>query len=183
MVKSITQIIPQIEVPEWYAIAFGSLVALWLGYRIAMKILGVLSVLVSLLFWKFLVYPRLHLRHHRPGQTNPLRLFVIVLYLTINGLCMGLPVGTTSQVASRSGILSTINLVSLFTGSRLSLAADALGWSLRAQMVAHKWVGLLVTGQALLHSASSLAMPHWDELHVTGIVVGIVHPLASSATY
>jgi hypothetical protein len=45
-----------------------------------------------------------------------------------------LGVKPTTEAATRSGVLSIINILTIITGSRLSLAADLLGMLLRVSI-------------------------------------------------
>jgi len=66
-----------------------------------------------------------------------------------------------------------INLIPLLTGTRFSLAADTLGFSLRTQASLHKWLGLIATCEAIIHSVASFLPLAWDRAQVWGTIVSV----------
>jgi hypothetical protein len=89
---------------------------------------------------------------------------------------MGIRVKSTTEAARRSGSLSVINLLSLFTGSRLSLVAGLLGISLPSQLLVQRCISVHATVQGILHSAVAIFGPlqgPWDDFRTFGAVVSM----------
>jgi hypothetical protein len=126
-----------------------------------------------------LVYPIILGGDAQIGSLTRLELLLLGLYVATNALCMGLGVKSTTEAATRSGVLSVINLLPLFAGSQLSLVADLLGISLRSQLLLHRCVGMLATGQAILHSTVAIFGPlqgPWENFRTFGAMVSTGHP-------
>lgn len=72
-------------------------------------------------------------------------------YIFLNGFCMGLSIKNHSDLIIRLGTMTSINVIPLFLGSRTSLVADFLGFSLHTYYLTHHWIGRVVIIQNLLH--------------------------------
>ncbi|KAK7915330.1 hypothetical protein LTR80_012208, partial [Exophiala xenobiotica] len=96
----------------------------------------------------------------------------VVLYVTANAICMSMRVNDLAEVAMRSGILATINLVPLLVGIQLSDVADFLGITLRMPKIMHRWIGCMTLVEATIHiiaRALTAGLP-WNSLVKSGTV-------------
>ena len=159
---------------EWYGIGLGGLLATWILYRLAAKMSRLLIINVSFSFFRHLSYPKEIGRMTLRGDVTRLQLLVLVMFVSSNIVCMALKVKSLTQLSSRTALLSLVNLIPLFAGSRLSLAADTLGVSLRTQNRMHTLLGLVSGLQALIHSGISIAdrsFTTWNEFTISGFTV------------
>lgn len=159
---------------EWYGAGLGLFFAVWIIYRITSRLLRLLLAGVSFFLLKHLFYPRGIGRGAWWGDISRFQMLAVVSYILANAICMAWGFKSLAQFSSRVAFLSTINLVPLFAGSQLSLAADTLGVSLRTQIRMHTWMGLMSSVQAVLHSVLSVthrSFDGWDEFTISGITV------------
>ena len=131
---------------------------------------------ITVLFLKHLFYSNLA---HRAWVIRVTRFHILclALYLTGNIVCMCTGVGQNRErIGSRVDILSTINLIPLLTGTRLSLTADTLGISLRSHISLHRWIGIISTIQAVIHVLflGDRNFREWDLFKISGAVVSMV---------
>jgi hypothetical protein len=162
----------------WYGAILALGFTLWISYRLVRWIAGFATLLFSYFLLKHLVYPNTLGSSVRISSLTRLEMLFLGLYVLTNALCMGLGVKSTTDAATRSGVLSVINLVPLFAGSRLGLLADLLGVSLRSQLLLHRYMGMLATVQGILHSAVAIFGPTrgpWDGFRIFGAVVSVGH--------
>jgi hypothetical protein len=73
------------------------------------------------------------------------------LVIAANAVALVLNVKTTSDMATRSGMVTTINLALLLAGSQFDIVASIQGDSLRSQITMHRHLSLATTVAAILH--------------------------------
>lgn len=97
----------------------------------------------------------------------------LAVYAISNAVAMSLHVENRAQVGARSGIIATVNMISLLTGTRLSGVADILGVSLRTQATIHRWVGCMTVITSGVHIVISILEVglSWTMLQVCGTIV------------
>lgn len=159
---------------QWYGIGLGSIFALWILYRVGQRLLSLLLTGASFAFFRYLVLPHDIFGMNTWGDISRFQLLLLLLFLAANVFCVAWGTQNIPQANSRVALLSLANLIPLFAGSRLSLAADALGVSLRTQHRMHRWFGILSALQAGVHSALSVAdrsFTDWNEFTISGLVV------------
>jgi hypothetical protein len=164
------------DVTVWYGAILAAGFALWVVYRLTRWLLGSAAMLLTYFLLRHLVYPNTLGSSARIGGLTRLELLLVGICLVTNALCMGLGVKSTTEAATRSGVLSVINLIPLFAGSRLGLVADLLGVSLRTQLLMHRFIGVLATVQGILHSTLVVVGPlhgPWDDVRTFGTVVRV----------
>ena len=125
---------------------------------------------------RHLVYPNTLRRSAWVSSLTRLEMLLLCFYVAGNALCMGVGVESTAEAATRSGLLSVINLIPLFAGLWLGLVADLLGVSLRSQLLLHKYMGMITTIQGAFYSAVAIFGPPrglWDRLYIFSAVVCI----------
>jgi hypothetical protein len=162
-----------LEVSEWYGVALGGVLMLWLLMRVSSYLFRKWAT------WSFryFVYPRLRYRWILIGGMSPVEILLLLLYIGSNGFCMAFRATSTSEVSSRAAILSTINMVPLMVGSRLSVAADLLGVANGSFTMLHRWIGLVSTVQGVTHtvlSVSDRAHFQWNSSNLFGFIVSQV---------
>jgi hypothetical protein len=159
---------------EWYGAGLGLLLAVWIIYRITSRLIRLLMVGASFFLLKHLFYAKGIGRGAWWSSVSRFQMLAVVIYVVANAICMAWGYKSVAQFSSRAAFLSITNLVPLFAGSQLSLAADALGISLRTQIRMHTWMGLMSSVQAVLHAVLSVihsSIDRWDEFTISGITV------------
>jgi hypothetical protein len=89
-------------------------------------------------------------------------------------------VRSLQEAASRSGFITTLSLIPLLAGSRLSFAANVTGLSRRTFQYLHNTFGFMVTAQLISHIVLSLATRKLNLNEVKdryGIIVRISPPM------
>jgi hypothetical protein len=105
-----------------------------------------LATLIFLYFLlKHLVYLNTLGRSVRIDNLIYLKILLFGLYVVSNALYIDLDIKLIIDIASRSKVLSAINLVFFFTGLRLGLVTDLLSVSLRSQLLLHRYINILIT--------------------------------------
>jgi Ferric reductase like transmembrane component len=163
-----------ISVTEWYGLALGSLFALWLLVRF-LTTMGYYAVpYITAGFLRHVAYLRLWSRLILLGGMSPFELLLLIIYLCSNGFCMAYRATSRDDISSRAAILSTINMIPLLVGSRLSMVARFLGLANRTYLLLHRWVGLLSAVQGVVHTilaVSNRATFQWNSSSLYGFIV------------
>ena len=161
--------------PLWYGLAFGLTATVWIAGKLLYALLCFLWSLGVENYLRRVAYPPI-LAESKIALTWQ-ELLWAVLYLTANGLCLGVRCTGRTELGSRAGILATINLVPLLVGTRLSTVADLLGLQLRKIASAHRWIGLVVVSEAIIHTILTLDWKKvtWDASKTCGIIVRSHH--------
>lgn len=166
---------------QWYGIAMATLAISWIVARFFCWAGPLLftwlafHVTMPLIPHKLLSrFIHLNLLDHFSLLTS-LTMFEVclALYAISNAVAMSLHVENRAQVGARSGIIATINLVSLLTGTRLSGVADILGVSLRTQGTIHGWVGCMTVVTSVVHIVISILKVglSWTMSQICGTIV------------
>lgn len=151
----------------WYAILYGSLLALLVFHR-----LSLLFQLSGLRIW---------LRHHllQPflfANVTRSQALLLFIYVILDVLVLVFPTQGQIELGWRAGLVSTLNLVPLFLAGRTNPFADLIGLPLHTYHFWHFWVGRVAVLQAPIHAGIVLA--RWsskkDVLTITGWVVSYV---------
>jgi hypothetical protein len=98
----------------------------------------------------------------------------ILLYVTGNGVCMGIGVRNVSDLMIRSGKIALVNMIPLFLGGRRRFVAGQLGVPLHVYYLAHHCVGRMAILQGVLHAILAITSDqpwHFDKRTVSGIAV------------
>lgn len=157
---------------QWYGIALAVLTISWILARFLCRVGPRLFKYLAFSVTRPL-FPRKFLDYF-PHFTS-LTLFEVglAIYAISNAVVMSLLVENRTQVGARSGILATINLASLLTGTRLSGVANILGVSLRTQAKIHRSVGFLTLATSIVHIVISIldGKLRWSTLVICGVIV------------
>lgn len=122
---------PAMNSGEWYGSGLGLFWGLWSIYRIMSRLLRLLLAGISFFLLKHLFYLTGISRGMWLGDISRFQILAVITYISANAVRMALGVSSLGQLSSRAALLATFNLIPLFAGSQLSLAADSLGISLR----------------------------------------------------
>ena len=78
-----------------------------------------------------------------------------------------------AEVAARSGILATINLVPLLVGTQLSDVAEFLGVTLHIPKIIHRWISCMTLLEGGIHIVINVraARLKWSTLEICGTIV------------
>lgn len=114
-------------------------------------------------------YPRLFQRHRFIGPWTYAEVAIRLLYLAANLLSILFGASAASEVATRAGSLSLINMVPVYFGIQMSFAADLHGVHLSKYRVIHTTTGCMSVLLGILH-----ALIHWSNRShdVFGLMVG-----------
>jgi hypothetical protein len=112
---------------------------------------------ISLWVSKKLTYPYLIQRHRFLGPWSRAGVLVHLIYIAVNGFCLGYGLPPVSIAGVRAGTLSLANLIPLFSGLHLSFLADLLGVSLSTYRLIHRSMAFMSFGLALFHVLVGIA--------------------------
>jgi hypothetical protein len=144
---------------HWYGLGLAFAIAAWVLVRALRRLCRFLAGVITYFCLRYLVYPILLSGFgYRLSWMDGI---ILVTFIGVNAFCIAFQTATVKDWSSRAGMVSMMNLVPLLTGTRFSLAADALGVSLRRQASLHKWLGLIATCEAVAHTVTSLPQPAW----------------------
>lgn len=137
-----------------YATALASAFALWILFRILVRLFHLAKLLLAVLVVKHLIYPYLYRRRHMVGVTTRFQVLAVMLFITGNVFSLATGVKSTTQVGSRAGTLAVVNLLGLLVSPRFSLLADSLGISSRSFVQIHRWIGRITMIHTIIHVLS-----------------------------
>jgi hypothetical protein len=161
----------EVSPPLWYGLALGLSVATWIAGRLLYAVVCFVWSLGVEHYLRYVAYPPVFALSDMAltGQ----QLLYTALYMTANGLCLGLKCSGGTELSSRAGTLATINLIPLLVGTRLSTVAELLALPLRTIAIAHRWIGFVFVLEAILHTILILGRGDvtWDALTICGVVV------------
>jgi hypothetical protein len=126
------------DIIQWYAVALAAIAALLIiSYLFGISI-GILHTYVTYHFFKHVFYPRVH--KYTGGITRYHALLVIAL-LVGNVLCLTVGTHERMEIAKRTGLLSTANLVPLALGTHMYSIISSCGLGYEAYSTIHRWIG------------------------------------------
>lgn len=164
-----------LDIPSWYSLVSACLIALWFLlftlYRVIRTVTSDWSFASSFIL-KHLLYPQLFPRIPVVGTATRFDVLVVFIYLLANLLIVIL--GPKAEIGARAATMSTVNVIPLLCGQRLSLVTKLLGISLRTSIGSHQWFGRTAVAQVLLHVIISLTGSNafnWTTANVSGLVV------------
>ncbi len=102
-----------------------------------------------------------------------LELGLVLVYLTLNGLALGLRLGEDNVLMeSKTALIASANLALIILGGPSSPFINFMQISLRSYHVARRWVGLVAIAEAYSHTGLILRrQQELTALTVSGIVV------------
>ncbi|KAH9905233.1 ferric reductase transmembrane component 3 [Xylariomycetidae sp. FL2044] len=145
------------DVPDWYALALGSLVASSIFAWLLLSIFPIVKSAVDRQVIKLLAHPRLSTYVHALDRVVTLGTVSLLILLIVNIFALSLHVHTVSEFMYRSGLVSSISLVPLFLGGQMNIIASRCGISLRTYTGMHRWLGRTAILDGLLHAVVALA--------------------------
>ena len=128
---------------------------------------------------KYVLYPVLIRRTFFSPPITRWFFLLSTLYLAATLTCTFLGASSKLEIASRAGVLSTINLVPLIMFRTLSSIADIIGIPLHISHIIHGSVASMVLLQTLLHVIMQLQQTTFDlrnSVHLWGMVVRTYRP-------
>lgn len=169
----VRKIVFSINITAWYGIILGTFFTIWLLYRVLSRILNMLRVFCTLFLLKHLIYPNLYPRMPFFNTITRFQSLIVVAFVAVNILCMTVGINSSDQIGKRAGLMSIINLIPLFTGSRLSTVANYLGISLRAYTRMHRYMARMAVLQGVVHTCLNVSRQQlkWDAFEISGVVV------------
>ncbi|KAF5973969.1 hypothetical protein FCOIX_8547 [Fusarium coicis] len=104
-----------------------------------------------------------------------LQISSLILFLAANGLLLGVGISDLAELEQRAAAIASANLMLVFLGGRTNVLADWVQIPLSIYYVGHRWIGVVATCEALLHSALALFRhKKFDALTKSGYVCGVV---------
>ena len=161
------------EITEAYAIAAGGvfLIFIFINFR---PYIARLRATAALLTDKYLTYPQVLRRHRFLGPWSGASVFLQLLYISVNALCLGFGASSIWTVGLRAANLSLINLIPLFAGPHLSLLADLLDITLRMFRRFHRSARLMSFVLLVLHILTMVAKRTSFSLHNPENLFGLI---------
>lgn len=142
------------DVTQFYAIAAGGCIALLFIVHTLIRLSWLFKPCVALLR-KYFLYPLLLRRHRLLGPWTRAQVASQLIYFAANAFCTCFKISTASDVATRAGHLSLINMVPAYLGFHLSFVCTLLGVSLPTYRLFHASTGTMSIILDLLHAVIS----------------------------
>jgi hypothetical protein len=146
------------DITQWYAIALGGLVSLFITTCLLLIIFGVARTYAKVYFLKHVFYPQTHRYLRGSGKTTPFDAILIMLFLVGNILCITIRVKDIPELVRRSGLMSTISLMPLSLGAHMNLIASRCGLRLDVYARIHRWLGRTAIIEGLVHTAAAASL-------------------------
>lgn len=133
------------------------------------------------------MYPFILRRHRFIGPWTRWNLILQALYWGCTLGCTGIGVRTLAQASARAGSLAVIQLVPLFFGGHLSIAADLIGMSLLTFRQIHSSMGIMTVVLSMFHVLVNILtgqrLNFQDDLQLYGFVVWSLRWRLTKHTY
>jgi hypothetical protein len=160
------------DTPTVYVIVGGSL----FGILLTMRLLQYLRRFRTIfgLAARGLTYPYLVDRHHLVGPWTRAEVLLSLAYTAVNLFCVLYPNLSTSSVHRRSGLLSSINMMFLYSSPSLTFLADCLGttgWTCRVLHRAAAWMG---AGLLTIHITCAMSLDPRFPLRTAGNMGAVI---------
>ncbi len=136
---------------QFYAIAAGGCIALLFIVHTLIR-LSWLCKPCGALLRKYFLHPLLLRRHGLLGPWTRAQVAFALIYFAANAFCTCFRVSTASDVATRAGHLSLINMVPAYFGFHLSFICTLLGVSLPRYRLFHASTGTMSIILGVLHA-------------------------------
>jgi hypothetical protein len=109
-----------------------------------------------------------------------LQISSLILYLAANGFLLGVGISDLAELEQRAAAIASANLMLVFLGGRTNALADFAQIPLSTYYFGHRWIGVVATCEALLHSALALSRRQkFDALTKSGYVVSLLASCSS----
>jgi hypothetical protein len=159
------------EITQWYSIALGGFVAVLFLYSLARSFPPLSPASLYSLRHQHLAYACT-----KWGVSFHPDLYIVLFFIAANIVSLVIVVGDKQQLARRSGLLSTINLIPLSFGASMNVIANFFGIGLTTYAKLHRWLGRISILQALLHVVVVVSLKRPDlqkRADVAGLVVSV----------
>ena len=141
---------------QFYAIAAGGCIALLFIVHTLIRLSWLFEPCDALLR-KYFLYPLLLRRHRLLGPWTRAQVAFELIYSAANAFCACFKVSTASDVATRAGHLSLINMVPAYFGFHLSFVCTLLGVPLPTYRLFHASTGTMSVILGILHAIINTA--------------------------
>ena len=106
------------------------------------------------------------------GRATGLQLSTLVLYFAVNGFLLGIGINDWAALEQRAAAIASANLMLVFLGGRTNSLSDFAQISLPTYLFGHRWIGVVATCEAMVHSGLALARrQNLDALSKSGYIV------------
>lgn len=136
---------------QFYAIAAGGCIALSLFIHTLIRLTWLCKPCGALVR-KYFLHPLLLRRHRLLGPWTRAQVAFALIYFAANAFCTCFRVSTASDVATRAGHLSLINMVPAYFGFHLSFVCTLLGISLPRYRIFHASTGTMSIILGVIHA-------------------------------
>ncbi|KAH7363530.1 ferric reductase transmembrane component 3 [Plectosphaerella cucumerina] len=141
----------------WYSAALGGPLAASIVINIALLAFSILRYVADRDILRYLSLKQVWRGVRLFRTVTWLDLVAAAVFVSANAVAMSYDIRDTPGFIRRSGVLSVVNMVPLFLGTRMNVIASGCGLSLPAYIAAHRWLGTMAILQGLTHAAVSLA--------------------------
>ena len=179
------------DITQWYAIALGGLVAL---YVISFSLLTISKKIgprakfqfkqigtdAKRQFLKHLYYPQIPKALRGSEKTTRFDLLLTIIFLIGIVCSTTIRVHDTAGLRRRSGMISIINLIPLSGGAHMNFLANACGIRLDVYGRIHRWLGRIAVVEGLVHVIAAVSLQKPD-LHMLSDMAGLTVSLRSDS--
>lgn len=163
------------DASQWYAIAFGAMIALLVLRKVFVLLITFFAPRIWLIFAKFMAYPLLSPRSNWICITR-WQAFLLCSYVSANLFALFILFQDVQNLQKRAAALALTNLCPLFYVGRTHPLADWLGVTMAVHLLGHRIMGAMALLHALVHVAIVLKLnPRASYVVYSGYLVSI-HP-------
>ena len=92
-------------------------------------------------------------------RTTYLQSLAVMIYTGLNAVVLSIGIMEEESLSKRASLIASANLMLLFVGGRTNPLADFVQIPLFTYSFLHRWISVIATCEALLHS--SIELYHW----------------------
>lgn len=170
------------EPTQIYAISLGAVLGCLLLLNVQSTMVKAWGIMQSLLR-QHLVYPTIVGRHQYAGPWSRAELLLTLLFLTLNGFCMGFKISSLTEAGIRAAKLCLINLIPLLGNPQTAFLANVLGISRTSCHQAHVVGGLMSGVMLVVHVIIAIIVRRPFSLEVDEDLWGLIVSAASQLSY
>lgn len=154
-----------IATTAWYTVAALGLTAVAVFCLGAYSFTQWLTSMFTDAFFKHMIYSSRGLAKICRRQASWRDVFFAILFISANGVCVGLGTSSVEELSRRTASLLATNLILSLPGA--SVAADTLRISLRSYHKVHYLIGVVALTEGSLHAILELSRQDWKPTMVS----------------
>ncbi len=142
------------DIPQWYGVGLGALAITVCTFGLFTKFTRTLGIKfvrthMTVYFLKHVFYPRVH---PLLSEMTRFDLILVVIFILGNILCVTIGIHNSSDLADRTALASTINLIPLFLGGHMNWIISRCGVRFESYSRIHRWLGRVSIAEGILHA-------------------------------